>query len=866
MANYAVLKAAIEDVIKANGNNEITGQSLQDVLIAMTNALGADYQFAGVATPATTPGTPDNNVVYIAGAGTYPNFGGTIIKAGSIGVFSYNGSWTYDTIVISDTLPAYININEIANHPAAYANAAAALADVPVSYRRKGVKVVYYDDDTQLWIEMLCIDDFGGNDWWTEPDNWVVEGPVRTEITEGGASARQLQIGGVKRANLDDFLNVNVWNGEITPYDTKENARLAVPVKKRKSGLTITYLLANGWVTEQFVAPTDWGTDSVWVDDDNWKLPYYNNITDEPTLGSNLLVTSQGVVKASLNKELIVNAYINNSGLRVSDDDSITIVIPVIAGKSYKLYFSSSVINNKYFAFSEDFEGQIIIPINNAVRQQLIWGSTTIEAPVNAKYINICVRYNGGIGDVSDVQFAEENLSQLETNEAVASFINQINESLYEQEIVDLSVKNYTNTAYTLNVGQEPTLVTGVTGYLSKVIEDIKIGEKLVISGRSGSSYYGVALAKNGIVTSIRVGTGVNPYNVTIECDGSFDSVYANSYNKILSIEYHQLISKTDGIVEPKVRILCFGNSFTLDSMSYVPAILKNLSPNIKLTLGIAFIGACNIPQHTAYFTGETIEIGGWRYYTENGVYKKMQLSTQEVTTYNQYTYYKSVDGGIWNTSNNKTVDNLINDEKWDIITFQQGGAIAPGSWDTYYKPYIYKLQQSLFSKIDYAISIGWILTHGSYSNSDQGYLDAWEGTALNAKNVMDKTGTTILFPYGTAVQNLRSTPLITLGDGEYHNLTADNIHLQEGLGCLAAAYTNCLVILSFVYNNKNIIGDTIRPTNVWIEQIGVPGPNMGTSGVIGINDKNCFIAQIAAIKAISDPYNVTDLSDYYNA
>ena len=188
-----------------------------------------------------------------------------------------------------ENMPSYININEIANHPAAYANAAAALADVPEIYRRKNVKVVYFDDDMQLPIEMLCIDDYGidwDDDWWTNMDNWAIEGPIRTEINEGGTSARQLDIAGDKRANMDDFLNVNVWNATIYPYETKEDARLAVPIRKRKVGLTITYLLDEGWITEQFTALLNWGTDSVWVDDDNWKVTGPVSVSQNTTTDS----------------------------------------------------------------------------------------------------------------------------------------------------------------------------------------------------------------------------------------------------------------------------------------------------------------------------------------------------------------------------------------------------------------------------------------------------------------------------------------------------------------------------------------------------------------------------------------------------
>lgn len=108
MANYATLKAAIQDVIKTNGNNEITGSLLQQSLLSMINALGADYQFVGIANESTNPGTPDQNVFYIAGAGTYSNFGAAVIPDGHLGALKYNGSWTLQTVFVGKNYDAII--------------------------------------------------------------------------------------------------------------------------------------------------------------------------------------------------------------------------------------------------------------------------------------------------------------------------------------------------------------------------------------------------------------------------------------------------------------------------------------------------------------------------------------------------------------------------------------------------------------------------------------------------------------------------------------------------------------------------------------------------------------------------------------
>lgn len=102
MANYDNLKGAIQNVITDNGNQEITGNVLQSVLLSMIDNIGANATFSGVATPTTAPGTPDQLVFYIAGQpGTYSNFGGSELNNGELAVFSNpNGAWKTEKIAL----------------------------------------------------------------------------------------------------------------------------------------------------------------------------------------------------------------------------------------------------------------------------------------------------------------------------------------------------------------------------------------------------------------------------------------------------------------------------------------------------------------------------------------------------------------------------------------------------------------------------------------------------------------------------------------------------------------------------------------------------------------------------------------------
>lgn len=94
MGNYEQLKQAVFDVIKTNGNQEITGAILQNTLLSIISTIGINATFAGIANPTTNPGTPDQNVFYIASEnGTYSNFNGITLNDEVVIFSNKNGSW-----------------------------------------------------------------------------------------------------------------------------------------------------------------------------------------------------------------------------------------------------------------------------------------------------------------------------------------------------------------------------------------------------------------------------------------------------------------------------------------------------------------------------------------------------------------------------------------------------------------------------------------------------------------------------------------------------------------------------------------------------------------------------------------------------
>ena len=115
MANYETLKSAIQQVVKTNGNKEITGALLQQSLLAMINSLGTGYQFMGVATPKTNPGTPDAKVFYLAYQnGQYSKFGNISLE-NEISIITYDSAWHKISTGIAQE--ERINIISAGNYP-----------------------------------------------------------------------------------------------------------------------------------------------------------------------------------------------------------------------------------------------------------------------------------------------------------------------------------------------------------------------------------------------------------------------------------------------------------------------------------------------------------------------------------------------------------------------------------------------------------------------------------------------------------------------------------------------------------------------------------------------------------------------------
>ena len=198
---------------------------------------------------------------------------------------------------------------------------------------------------------------------------------------------------------------------------------------------------------------------------------------------------------------------------------------------------------------------------------------------------------------------------------------------------------------------------------------------------------------------------------------------------------------------------------------------------------------------------------------------------------------YRKIVEGIKTTTEACTLDAILADEPWDIVTFQQVSQDAgrPDTYEPYETHLIGYAQSRLGAK---QLRIGFHMTwaypeHSTHSgfkhyrNSQAEMYRAIVGAVRT--NMKRHRDITLLIPSGTAIQNARAT---YLGD----RLNRDGFHLSLGLGRYISACTWAEAI-----TRKTCIGRRFRPENV--------------------SARDVLTAQKAAHSAIKHPYRLSNLS-----
>ena len=323
--------------------------------------------------------------------------------------------------------------------------------------------------------------------------------------------------------------------------------------------------------------------------------------------------------------------------------------------------------------------------------------------------------------------------------------------------------------------------------------------------------------------------------------------------------------------------ILIFGNSFTLDSWSYVPYLLKDYGINIKL--GIYYLaGGSLIEAKNGYRNGTSYPSANRGFYyidTSKDSVWSLKIPKSIMTVNNRdyccptpqqcVQYYEGMEDELASVMSDTVGE--YDDRKgklWDIIVLQQ---VSTGSvlWTSYYDKntsvhYAKAIKDSIDCDMKHDYALGWNLIH-SKSGADSDFPTDIIANTKDACSQFDTDTTVhvdIVFPYGTAVYNARNdSSLNSLGYNGYTDLWFDGQHLVGGLPHYLASIAIVEKIFRQFFPNSGLTvqGNNVIPDADWVKYKTMPSYRANI--IVGATAENCAHAQMAAITACDNPWNI---------
>lgn len=271
----------------------------------------------------------------------------------------------------------------------------------------------------------------------------------------------------------------------------------------------------------------------------------------------------------------------------------------------------------------------------------------------------------------------------------------------------------------------------------------------------------------------------------------------------------------TQRLTVPKILLL--GSSFGQDCSEYAPFIMENMNPDLSVVFGIAYSSGAGISDYLSYFNDNT-----------------------------PVTYYKRNFGSqAWTSGAQKTVKQVLTDDRWDIILINQSAA-EQGVLSSYNR--INDYLWAISSYITHNVKIGFVMAQNAIGYPAYDYSDIID--CINA--VLPSSFTAFMIPAGTAIENARHTRLDTeVGDAQH--LAYDTTgHLQEGLPVYIANLVTASKLCEILTGSAGAItGDPTVPDSSYIALHNIPGQN-GTP--TGVSADNILLGQRCALLAIKSP------------
>ena len=279
------------------------------------------------------------------------------------------------------------------------------------------------------------------------------------------------------------------------------------------------------------------------------------------------------------------------------------------------------------------------------------------------------------------------------------------------------------------------------------------------------------------------------------------------------------LLAQTDDAPrDTTLRVLCIGNSFSLDGSTLLPQLLVD-----------AGVSNRKFQIYAAVYAGASLE------YWDN-----MRATDAPLP------YIYNMGGSLFKLENKQwTLRTLLQNQPWDVVVIQQ--ASLKSNLHNSYQPYLSRLNEYIHQEcMNKQVRVAWQLTWSYPETATSGPIDeeGWREIAMIANQKCHDVGISTIIPSGTAIQNARTTSL-----GQDSNaLTRDGLHLTLGVGRYIAAMSWYESIFRPIYG-KSIIGVPVSKA--------IKDCDRGKEGFQEITDENYLICQQCVKEAVSDPLHL---------
>lgn len=531
-------------------------------------------------------------------------------------------------------------------------------------------------------------------------------------------------------------------------------------------------------------------------------------------------------------------------------------------------------------------------------------GATTLYVMARTSYLS---RYT-----VSDLQFI--NVQELENN------IEELDNNKADKESFTFRTPLYPIKDYNSQTISQSAVVEGEnienafassTNFNLKLFK-VKPSTKYILSGKASSSnnsgiyvYFWADENKNYIRKDKSMGGANSEWGVDTEyslispdtaaylyvkqvrINGSTGTVYSNLWYYTVYEEsvfdsqeqYNSMFSD-----KKEITFLSIGNSYSEDMFGYVPYIMRQIAPEVRMT-GLMLMQSANTsvnpPEgvasaHYRNFVQNLPEYFYSRWYFDRYAWRQSSgynVSIKSALRGRTITYVNDVEteGDYIDPENRPKIDIIFLQASASDGNLKYTTGLMKGITD-----YLgYPVKFALFS-CPYRASTSNNGNAYSYDRILRGALSNLEFAKLNNNS----TNAAFIISGCAAIQNARTIEALRLTGSymEQSNNTSgygylssmDGNHISDGIGRQTLAYT---VVGTLLKNmglvQKGIVGDKTVMNGAAVKWINCPHSHPGTvssngnPNTYGTDETTVALAQYCASMAIEHPFNVYDLSNY---